>query len=153
MKLTPTEEYGLRCLLQVARLQSSGSRGAAPIAQIAEREQLGHAHVAKIMSLLRVTELVSVVPGRGGGYRLVRPAAQITVWEALTALGAPLLCPEFCERYTGQGDCCAHISNCTLRVLWRTLDQVFERLLGQITLADLLDDEAQFGASLDALIH
>ncbi len=153
MKLTPTEEYGLRCLLQVARLQTSGTRGAAPIAQIAATEQLGHAHVAKIMSLLRMTQLVTVVAGRSGGYRLARPAEQITVSDALEALGAPLMCTDFCDRYTGQGDCCAHASNCSLRVLWRTLDHVLERLLRRITLADLLDDEAQFGASLEALTH
>jgi DNA-binding IscR family transcriptional regulator len=54
MRLTAQEEYGLRCLLQVAKQ----AEGATTTPEIAEREGLSHAHVHKLMRLLRRGGLV-----------------------------------------------------------------------------------------------
>ena len=52
MRLTAQEEYGLRCLLQVAR----GEDKAMTTPEIAEREGLSEAHVHKLMRLLQNIE-------------------------------------------------------------------------------------------------
>src|SRR5258708_12836034 len=75
MRLTAQEEYGLRCLLQVAR----GEEGSVTTPEIAEREGLSQAHVHKLMGLLRRAGLVESVRGRKAGYQLARPAGQINV--------------------------------------------------------------------------
>src|SRR5215470_17874273 len=69
MRLTAQEEYGLRCLLQVARGQDT----AVTTPEIAEREGLSEAHVHKLMRLLRRAGLVRSVRGRKGGYQPARP--------------------------------------------------------------------------------
>src|SRR3989442_11031597 len=79
MRLSAQEEYGLRCLLQVAR----EPEGALTTPQLAEREGLGAAHVHKLMRLLRRGGLVKSVRGRNGGYQLPRPAGPISVGAVL----------------------------------------------------------------------
>ena len=46
MKLTAIEEYGLRCLLQMARHEDAGSLS---VPEIAEKEGLSEAYVGKLM--------------------------------------------------------------------------------------------------------
>ena len=64
MKISRLEEYGLRCILQLA--QNAGT--SMHIEQIASREGLSKAYVAKIMSPLRRAGLVRSVRGVRGGY-------------------------------------------------------------------------------------
>ncbi len=79
MHLLAIEEYGLRCLLQVAFHDPSRPMTAQ---EIARAEGLGPEYVAKIMRTLRMRGLVVSTRGAAGGYRLARPADQIGVWEA-----------------------------------------------------------------------
>ena len=50
MKLSSQEEYGLRCLLQLAR---AGVGASLTIAEMSEREGISAPNVAKIMRILR----------------------------------------------------------------------------------------------------
>ena len=70
--------------LQVARGQTAGP---VSISQIAEGEGLSPQYTAKLMRQLRMGELVTSVRGAEGGYRLARPAGEISVWSALQVLG------------------------------------------------------------------
>src|SRR5437667_16092 len=97
MRLSAQEEYGLRCLLQVAREPEGGLT----TPQLAEREGLGAAHVHKLMRLLRRGGLVKSVRGRNGGYQLARPAEQVRLRHRHRGRrGSPRV-----ER----GDCPAHL--------------------------------------------
>ena len=69
MKLTPIEEYGLRCLMQLAR--HSGEAQPTNIRQISEAEGLSTAYVGKLMFLLQKAHLVQATRGVQGGYVLV----------------------------------------------------------------------------------
>ncbi|HUL79346.1 MAG TPA: Rrf2 family transcriptional regulator, partial [Vicinamibacteria bacterium] len=74
MKLSSQEEYGLRCLLQLAR---AGGGASLTIAEMSEREGISAPNVAKIMRILRRAGLVKSTRGKAGGYALARPAAQL----------------------------------------------------------------------------
>lgn len=135
MKLTSTEEYGLRCLLQLARHHGRGPVG---IRVVAEREGLSEDYVAKLLRILRKGGLLESTRGAHGGYQLVRPPHEITVWDAMSVLGGRVFDDQFCESHTGAGDSCAHTSACSLRPLWSWLDHALEQSLSQVTLADCL---------------
>src|SRR2546425_11812681 len=75
MRFTAQEEYGLRCLLQIAREPA----GSLTIPEIAEREALTSAYVAKLMSVLRKAGLVKSTRGQKGGYRLACPPDQMNL--------------------------------------------------------------------------
>jgi Rrf2 family protein len=142
MKITAQEEYGLRCLLRLARVHGSQSL---TIPEIAVAENLSVPYVAKLLTVLRQAGLIESVRGRTGGYHLSRPPAAIRLGGALLALGEPLYeDPGYCERHAGPetDGPCVHQDGCTLRGLWQTLEQWLRHVLDQVTLEDLLRDEA-----------
>jgi Rrf2 family protein len=150
MKITAQEEYGLRCLLRLAR---AGEGQALTIPEIAEAEQLSPPYVAKLLSVLRQAGLITSVRGRTGGYHLARSASEVRLGEIMRALGEPLFeDPEYCERHASpdNGGACVHSNGCTLRVIWQTLENWMRHLLDQLTLADLLQSQARIAERLHA---
>jgi Rrf2 family protein len=137
MKVTAQEEYGLRCLLQLAR-ESSGCK---TIPEIAAAESLSQPYVAKLMRLLRTAGFVKSIRGQKGGYRLARPAAEISVGAALSALGGHLYSQDFCDRYPGNEHICVHDTDCSIRSLFAILEEVVQRALQGTMLTDLLCSE------------
>src|SRR4051794_21206060 len=99
MKFSAQEEYGLRCLLQIARL---GEGGSMTIPEISRVEGLTPTHVAKLTMILRKEGFIRSTRGHGGGYTLARAPEQIAVGEVLAALGGKLYDEEFCNRHAGQ---------------------------------------------------
>jgi Rrf2 family protein len=134
MQLLAQEEYGLRCLLQVAQ-----HRGPDPLSiqAVAEREGLSPEYSAKLMRALRQAGLVQSTRGAAGGYRLSRPPEQITVWEVIQALGGSLYSDAFCDSHPGQLRDCVHTTNCSIRGLWRSVETAVHGVLDKVTLADL----------------
>jgi len=142
MKITAQEEYGLRCLLRLAR----ATDGALTLPEIAEAEGLSVPHVAKLMGVLRQAGLVDSVRGRSGGYRLARPPEQIRLGALLLILGEPLFDEaDYCQRHAGIAPhgICVNLASCTLKSLWQTLEQWMRGTLDRITIADLLRHEGR----------
>ena len=96
MKLSSLEEYGLRCLLQLAR---GGSDQSLTIEEISQAEGVTPPNVAKVMRILRRGGFVESVRGQNGGYKLAFSARAISVGEALEVLGGRLYDPSFCEHF------------------------------------------------------
>ncbi len=143
MKITSQEEYGLRCLLQLARVEGGQSL---TIPEIAKSEGLSPPYVAKLLAVLRQAGLIDSERGRAGGYRLAGTPADVSLGTVMQVLGEPLFDePGFCDRHRGHdsGGVCVHTSGCTLRALWHTLEQWMRQALDQITLADLLQNEGR----------
>jgi Rrf2 family protein len=142
MKLSSQEEYGLRCLLQVARHDPEGSL---TIPEIARTEGLSIPHVAKLMRLLRRGGFVKSVRGQAGGYKLAQTSDQIHIGEVLAWLGGRLFEPNFCNIHSGVVKLCTHSVDCSIRSLWRSVQFVVDQMLAKVTLADLLGDERKVG--------
>ena len=146
MQLLASEEYGLRCLLQVSK---SADGGPVSISQIADAEGLSPEYTAKLMRELRLGGLVESVRGAEGGYRLARPAERISVWSALEVLGGAFFSEQFCECHGGQQRQCVRASDCGLRALWRAVQAALRDTLARIHIADLQRDEHAMAAWLD----
>src|SRR5271165_5441788 len=99
MKITAQEEYGLRCLLRLARVH----RGLPlTIPEIAAAENLSVPYVGKLLTVLRQAGLIDSVRGRTGGYHLSRPPAEIHLGAVMRTLGEPLFeDPGYCDRHAG----------------------------------------------------
>ncbi len=69
MKISAQEEYGLRCLLQLARAESVGE--SLTLAQIARLEGISVANAGKLMWILTKAGLVQSQRGTKGGYSLL----------------------------------------------------------------------------------
>jgi Rrf2 family protein len=140
MKISAQEEYGLRCLIQVARI---GEGGSISIAEICRREGLSSANVAKFMRVLRTGGFVRSIRGQEGGYALARAASEVTVAEVLACLGGRFYDESFCDEHAGIDPCCTHLSRCSVRGLWERLQTIVDDALRKVTLADLLKKEEQ----------
>jgi Rrf2 family protein len=144
MKISSQEEYGLRCLLRLAR---QDGRQSLTIPEIAAAEGMSIPYVAKLLSVLRQGGLIESVRGRAGGYRLAKPPAEIQLGAVMLVLGEPLYeDPGYCQRHAGseaEGSTCVHQGCCTLRALWQTLERWMRNALDQVTLADFLQSEGR----------
>jgi Rrf2 family protein len=145
MKLSSQEEFGLRCLLQLAR---AGDGESLTIAELSEREGISAPNVAKIMRILRRASLVKSTRGKAGGYTLVRPAAEFRVLDAVSALGGRLFDSGFCDRHAGVVLSCLNTSDCSIRPVLRHLQQAVDQALGELTLASLLHSEQEVAVVL-----
>ena len=141
MKVSAQEEYGLRCMLQFARRGRGGATAPLTLSEVAKGEGLTVAYVAKLVRPLRQAGLIRSVLGRSGGYTLSREPGEITVLEVLNAMGERLYSNDYCSRFPGDKDVCAHSGDCGIRSLWGVVEGLLDRVLGKTTLADLMGGE------------
>jgi Rrf2 family protein len=132
-------EYGVRLMVEVAR--QDGERPTS-LKAIAEAEALPYSYLEHVVARLRKAELLTSSRGAHGGYRLARPASEITMDEVVLALEgtiAPMEC--FTEEPTGRV-ACSHEEdagrNCATRLLWMRVQGGVIKALQTTTLAELV---------------
>lgn len=143
MRLSAQEEYGLRCLLRVGRTWPDGS---VTIGELSRSEGITEPNVAKMMRLLRQAGFVQSTRGQSGGYSLARPAEEINVGAVVDVLGGRLYEASFCDDHTGVERLCTHMTDCSIRSVWRLVQRAVDDVLGKITLRDLLVSEREMNA-------
>ncbi|MBD3332198.1 Rrf2 family transcriptional regulator [candidate division GN15 bacterium] len=145
MRISALEEYGLRCLLALAR---RGREGQMSISEVAEQEGLSVPYASKLLSILRKEGLVTAERGRTGGFTIARAPESINLLEVITALGGPLIDPNHCEKFTGQLDRCVHEDQCSVHNVLDGLAGFISEQLRTRTLQDVLDDQPEIGSGL-----
>jgi Rrf2 family protein len=135
LKFSTQEEYGLRCLIQIAK---QGSEGSLSIQEIGKREGLTTPHVAKLLMILRKSGFITSHRGQAGGYTIARAPGEVVVGDVLAALGGKLYDDSFCERHVGTHDVCHHSVGCTVRDLWEEVQTAIDSVVNNMTLADLI---------------
>ncbi|MFC3650585.1 SUF system Fe-S cluster assembly regulator [Dyella humi] len=103
-------------------------------AQIAEEAHLELPTVSKLLKSLGHAGLVDSFRGVNGGYRLARPAQQISLAEIVEAIEGPLGMTE-CTLSEGQ---CDREAQCGVRGSWQRINHVLDNALRAMTLADML---------------
>ena len=139
MKLSAQEEYGLRCLLTLARATPGASH---TIPQIAEAERISGPNVAKLLRALKKGGFVVASRGQAGGYSLARKPSEVNVGEALAWLGGRIFDAGFCGRHSSATRGCGHNSDCSVRSVWRLVQRAVDDVLNRLSLADLLVEES-----------
>lgn len=145
MKISAQEEYGLRCLVQLANLKEGESL---TLPQLAKREGISTANAGKLMWLLNKAGFVNSTRGTKGGYFLARPAEEISLNEIIKVLDEDVMSAH-CESYTGVLNSCVHNGDCGIRPVIVGLHEIVENALSQITLAQLIGNES----SVDRMFH
>jgi Rrf2 family protein len=141
MKITAQEEYGLRCLLQLAR--NAGAELPMTVREVASNEGISVAYAEKILYQLSKAGLAESVRGVRGGFRIARRPEDVTVGDVVRALGSFLTHAAICQRFTGEERQCVHNKNCGLRPVWSTVNYQIQKLLDNMPLALLLQDERE----------
>jgi Rrf2 family transcriptional regulator, iron-sulfur cluster assembly transcription factor len=143
MKITAQEEYGLRCILQLAREQVASSAGnlepgAIFVRDIAEREGLSVAYVEKILWTLSHSGIVESVRGPKGGYRLTRLCGEISLGEVMRALGGIPSEEDICSQFTGNQEICVHQGDCGLKPVWTSISDFVNSVFDRVSISTLL---------------
>ena len=123
--------YALRVMVGLA-MRNQGEY--VPLKEIAEEEDISQKYLESIMSILSKAGFVDAVHGKGGGYRLNRPAESYTVGSILK-LTEGNLSPVSC---TSQG--CSRPTCCKAMPMWERLEKMIDDFFEGITIADLLKD-------------
>lgn len=145
MKITAQEEYGLRCLLQLAQANPTAGM---PVKEIASKEGISPAYVEKLLRLMAKAGLIHSVRGIHGGYRLNRKPSEISLGEVVKALGSIPTTVEICGRHPGNRSSCVHIDECCIRSAWATLAHAINGFMGKVMICDLIGPEAKVKQTL-----
>jgi len=142
VRITTQAEYGLICALHLARRLNDG-----PVTgrEIALHERLPADYVEQIMLKLRRASIVTSTRGARGGYRLSRPAEQITVREVISASEHSTF-DVHCATHPVGPERCAESHDCSIRPVWVLLQRRVDEVLDSVRLSDLLMQEPQVRA-------
>lgn len=103
MKLPVSTEWLLHCAASLAQLEAGATASAAQLAQYFD---LPAAYLAKQLQALVKAGVLAATTGPRGGFRLARPASEITllqIVEAVDGTSSPYECREI--RQQGRGPC------------------------------------------------
>lgn len=130
MKLTTKGRYAVTAMLDLAL----HDEGECPVAlcDIAQRQRISPAYLERLFAGLRRHALVTATRGAGGGYRLARDAARISVAEVMAAVSEDLDATR-----CGGEKVCHEGEGCLTHDLWEDLTRHVQDYLDGISLADL----------------
>lgn len=132
MELTTKGRYAVTAMADIA---GQSDAVAVPLSQIAERQNLPLAYLEQIFVGLRRAGLVDSARGRSGGYRLSRPANDISI-------GAVMAAVEEETHFTRCADSdprCSRDTPCLTHVLWQRLGSVTSSFFAAVSLADVVN--------------
>jgi Rrf2 family protein len=133
VELTTRGRYAVMAMADLAKY---GGAGAVPLSAIAERQSLPMTYLEQLFLRLRRAGLVASERGRSGGYRLGRPAADISVAEIMVAVDEGTRMTR-CMGEEGTG--CNGVQKCLTHDLWHALGGQIRGFLTGISLQDVLD--------------
>src|SRR5438046_10326890 len=83
MRLSEGVEWGLHCAVLLAVMPSDA---ALATGRLAEYHGVPVAYLAKHLQAMSRAGILAAVPGRGGGYRLARPAVDVSALDVVEAV-------------------------------------------------------------------
>ena len=131
MRLTTRGRYAVTAMLDLTLHQASGP---VPLAEIAGRQAISLSYLEQIFARLRKHGLVASTRGPGGGYRLSRDAAEISVADVVGAVDEVV----DATRCGGMENCQGE-ERCLTHDLWQDLSQQIRHFLRDIDLAQLVN--------------
>lgn len=131
MLISTKGRYALRVLTDLAEHQTGEYL---PLKEVADRQDISEKYLESIMKALVRGGIVSGLRGKGGGYRLSRPADQICVGSVLELMEgslAPVSCLE------SEQVPCPRMARCRTLNFWHGLNDTIRQYIYRYTLADL----------------
>lgn len=136
MKLTAYSNYALRSL-QLAALRSPDL---VRVDDVVKVHGLARPHIVKIVHELGQAGFLETRRGRGGGFRLARPAEEIVVGNVIRLTEGPL---DVVECFNPEKNTCPLIGICKLSRALREATKAFMEVLDDLTLADIASNKSE----------
>jgi Rrf2 family protein len=132
-------EWAAHCTALLAALPPDAVM---PAAKLAEFHDLPAAYLSKTLQLLAGAGVVSAVPGRRGGYRLARPAEQITLLDIVDAVDGDtpaFRCTEIRRRGPSAVPVRFYTPRCGIAAAMWDAEQAFRGALAAVTIAAIAE--------------
>ena len=132
MKLSTRARYALRMMVELARRP-----GLDPVSlgNVAHNTNISKRYLEQLAMALKASSLMRSMRGRGGGYRLTRPAKDISVGQIIEAAIGPINVVECVQR----PEVCPMSDCCECRWVYDRINSEIVNLLNGMSLADLAD--------------
>jgi Rrf2 family protein len=129
MRISAKEDYAVRATIELA------IAGGGPLKreQIAQAQEIPITFLQNILMDLRHAEIVEAQRGREGGFRLARPATEITIADVVRAVSGPLATVRGTRPPAVEYNHAAE----PLKGVWIALRANIRNVLDTVTLADL----------------
>lgn len=131
MELTTKGRYAVMAMVDLA---NHAEKGAVPLSLVAERQNLPLAYLEQLFVPLRRAGLVDSARGRSGGYKLAKPASEISVAAVMAAVDEET---RFTRCSTDDPRCSA-ATPCLTHGLWNALSESTTAFLSSVSLADVI---------------
>ena len=131
MVISSKGEYALRVMVYLA-MNHDGRY--IPLKEIVQKEALSQKYLESITRMLSKAQLIEAASGHGGGYRLVRPPQEYTLWEILE-LTEGSLAPVACLK--DSSSVCDRSKGCYTLPIWQGLADLIKDYFSKMTLADV----------------
>ncbi len=141
MRLTTKGRFAVTAMIDLAMRQG---KGPVTLSGISERQAISLSYLEQLFGKLRRHQIVASVRGPGGGYRLARKGADITVADIIFAVNESLdttMCG-------GVGNCrhredINNDKHCMTHDLWASLNERIVDYLDSVTLQDLVTQQQE----------
>lgn len=130
MKLSTKARYAVKAMLQLALNEG---KGRVTLAQLTTDQNISLSYLEQLFARLRDRGMVVGVRGPGGGYRLARPAHEISVAEIVTSVDSKAYVPT--QRNTLSS---YDRERSQYHDMWVDLSHQLYAFLDEISLADLV---------------
>lgn len=132
MKITTKSIYAIRALHTLNMLSEECKP--VGIATLSEKLGLSNKYLEQIFSSLKKSKLVISTAGKLGGYKLARPAEEISILDVITVMDGGLV-PVHCVNNKD----CTVCADCSIYGLWFEMKNHMEEYLKKISIASLND--------------
>ena len=133
MRLTTKGRFAVTAMVDLALSQG---KNPVTLAAISERQKISLSYLEQLFGKLRRRALVDSVRGPGGGYRLAKDMAQISVADVILAVDEILDSTQ-----CGGRENCRDENKCITHNLWAKLNEHIFSYLGAVTLKQLVDEQ------------
>ena len=132
MKVSQKLEYAMRAMIELANRR--GGSALVPAREIAERQQIPLRFLEQQLGALSKAGLVESFRGAGGGCRIARDPAEITIAQIADAIEGQIF-PMFCLEPSDHT--CFQDSQCGLQGFWADVARAVQAVFAETTVADL----------------
>jgi len=133
MRLTTKGRFAVTAMIDLAMQPGSGP---VTLAEISQRQKISLSYLEQLFGKMRRRVLVDSVRGPGGGYRLAKDMAQVSVADIILAVDEPVDSTQ-----CGGKENCHDGQKCITHDLWANLDQHVVDYLSAVTLKQLVDEQ------------
>ena len=139
MLINQKKQYALRAVYELAKHQNGPPLKSAEIAQI---QAIPQRFLEIILNQLKHAGIVSAKRGYTGGFRLRRPAHEITIRQIFQAFDESCGEATACVSCILNGDCPLY-GNCVFMPLWAQMQAAIDKICRTTTVQKLLDSESK----------